>query len=212
MTDPADRIIGLYDDKAEGWIADRGPALGASGKSIDEAEALERFAAALPKGGAVLDVGCGSGWPWGAALLDRGFRVTGIDAAPSLIDHAAQTLPDGEWVVDDMRTLDLGRTFDGLLIWYSLFHLTPDDQSRAMERILAHAHASSVLMMTIHAEAGVSIGTWRGEPLYHASLGAQVFVDTLAMAGFAQVGAVAGAASERAGAWMFRRRSETPPS
>lgn len=114
MTDPADRIIGPYDDKAEGWIADRGPALGGSGKSIDEAEALERFAAALPKGGTVLDVGCGSGWPWGAALLDRGFHVTGIDA------------------------------------------------------------------------------------------------EALAKVGFAQVGAVAGTASERAATWMFRRRSETP--
>lgn len=212
MTDPADRIIGLYDDKAEGWIADRGPALGGSGKSIDEVEALDRFAAALPKGGTVLDVGCGSGWPWGAALLDRGFRVTGIDAAPRLIDHAAQSLPQGEWVVDDMRTLDLGRTFDGLLIWYSLFHLTPDDQSRAIERILAHAHASSVLMMTIHAEAGVSIGTWRGEPLYHASLGAPVFLDTLAKAGFSQVRAESRTMSEHASAWMFRRRSETSPS
>jgi 2-polyprenyl-3-methyl-5-hydroxy-6-metoxy-1,4-benzoquinol methylase len=61
MTDPADRILGLYDDKAEGWIADRGLALGGSGKSIDELEALERFCAALPPGAAVLDVGCGSG-------------------------------------------------------------------------------------------------------------------------------------------------------
>jgi hypothetical protein len=48
MTDPADRIIGLYSDKAEGWIADRGPALGGSGKTIDAVVALERFAAALP--------------------------------------------------------------------------------------------------------------------------------------------------------------------
>ncbi|MCA3701294.1 class I SAM-dependent methyltransferase [Brevundimonas sp.] len=212
MTDPADRTIGLYDDKAEGWIADRGPALGGSGKSIDEVEALERFAAALPKGGTVLDVGCGSGWPWGAALLDRGFRVTGIDAAPRLVDHAAQTLPDGEWVVDDMRSVDLGRTFEGLLIWPSMFHLTLGDQSRAIERILAHSYASSVLMMTIPAEASVSIGAWSGEPLFHASLGAPLYMDTLAKAGFTQVQLDSGTTSERASAWMFRRRSVKPTS
>lgn len=209
MTDPAERIIGLYDDKAEGWIADRGSALGGPGKSIDEVAALKRFAAALPRGATVLDVGCGSGWPWSAALLDRGFRVTGIDAARRLIEHASETLPEGDWVVDDMRTMDLGRTFDGLLIWYSLFHLTPGDQNRALDRVLAHARPDSVLMMTILAGAGVSIGTWRGEPLYHASLGASVYTDILARAGFTRVGTHSAMMSGKAGAWMFRRRSET---
>jgi trans-aconitate methyltransferase len=138
--------------------------------------------------------------------------VTGIDAATRLVDHAAQTLPDGEWVVDDMRSVDLGRTFEGLLIWPSLFHLTPGDQSRAIERILAHSSASSILMMTIPAEASVSIRAWSGEPLFHASLGATLYMDTLAKAGFTQVQLDSGTTSERASAWMFRRRSVKPTS
>ena len=138
--------------------------------------------------------------------------MTGIDAATRLVDHAAQTLPDGEWVVDDMRSVDLGRTFEGLLIWPSLFHLTPGDQSRAIERILAHSSASSILMMTIPAEASVSIGAWSGEPLFHASLGAPLYMDTLAKAGFTQVQLDSGTTSERASAWMFRRRSVKPTS
>jgi SAM-dependent methyltransferase len=185
MSDPAQRIIGLYDDKADGWIADRGRTLGRGGPVLDEAAALERFAKALPPGGAVLDVGCGSGWPWGAALLDRGFRVTGVDASPRLIAHAAESLPAGEWIVGDMRSFDLGRTFDGLLVWYSLFHLTPDDQRTALARILAHASPKAALLMTAGwGEAGVSIGEWRGEPLYHASLAVQAYDAILDRAGF----------------------------
>jgi SAM-dependent methyltransferase len=204
MTDPADRILGLYDDKAEGWIADRGLALGGSGKSIDELEALERFCAALPPGAAVLDVGCGSGWPWGAALIDRGCRVTGLNASPRLIAHAARTLPEGHWAVGDMRDLDLGRTFDGLLVWHSLFHLTPEDQRRALDRILAHAAPSASLMMTVPVEAAVQIGEWRGEALYHASLGGPVYEAILADAGFIRDPADEHAPSARAGAWLFR--------
>jgi trans-aconitate methyltransferase len=205
MTDPADRIIGLYDDKAEGWIADRGLALGGPGKSIDELEALERFCAALPPGASVLDVGCGSGWPWGAALIDRGYSVTGLDASARLIAHATQTLPSGEWMVGDMRTFDLQRTFDGLLVWYSLFHLKPEDQRTALRRMLNHASAASILMMTVPAEAGATVGVWRGEPLYHASLGAQGYAALLADEGFRRVGPDEPTKSERSGAWLYWR-------
>lgn len=184
MTDPAARIVGLYDDKAEDWIADRGPALGRGGPVTDEVTALRRFAELLPPRGRVLDVGCGSGRPWGAALLERGFRFTGIDASPRLIAHARETLPDGEWRVADMRTLDLDRTFEGLLIWFSLFHLTPDDQRLALEKILAHAAPVASLLMTAGGVEGVSIGEWRGEPLYHASLGADAYDAILRAAGF----------------------------
>lgn len=185
MSDPAGRIIGLYDDRAQDWVADRGRSLGRGGAVLDEAAALERFAAMLPPGGTVLDVGCGSGWPWGAALLERGFRVTGVDSSSRLIAHAADTLPTGDWIVGDMRTLELGRTFDGLLIWYSLFHLTPEDQRTAMARILSHAAPKAALLMTAGwGEAGVSVGEWRGEPLYHASLAADSYEAMLDRAGF----------------------------
>ena len=185
MTDPAARIVGLYDGQAEGWIADRGRALGGPGKSLDEVAALDRFLATLPPAARVLDVGCGSGWPMGAALLERGVHLTGVDASPRLIDHARQTLPTGEWIVGDMRTFDLGRVFDGVLIWHSLFHLTPDDQRIALDRILAHAAATSSVLLTESGQAGVSLGRWRGEPLYHASLGAAAYRKALEAVGFA---------------------------
>jgi SAM-dependent methyltransferase len=203
MTDPAARIIGLYDDKAEGWIADRGLAVGGPGKTIDEVEALERFAAAMPPSASVLDVGCGSGWPWGAALIARGFHVTGIDSSPRLIDHARQTLPQGEWIVGDMRTFDLGRTFDALLIWYSLFHLPPGDQEMALERIFAHAKPDVVLMMTPSDAPGVAVGSWRGEPLFHASLGEPTYTTLLGRAGLAR----ADEPTREASPWIFRRRT-----
>ncbi len=204
MSDPAARIVGLYDDRAEGWIADRGRAFGRGGRVLDEAAALERFVAALPPGARVLDVGCGSGWPWGAALLDRGFRVTGVDTSPNLIAHATATLPAGEWIVGDMRTLDLGRTFEGLLVWFSLFHLTPQDQRTTLARILAHASPKAALLMTAGwGEAGVSVGDWRGEPLYHASLDPEEYRAILGDHGFVVDASLSDLDATRV--WLARR-------
>ena len=128
--------------------------------------------AALAPGDAVLDVGCGSGRPVAAALLERGFAVTGLDSSAKLVAWAAKALPGGKFVQGDMRTLDLGRTFAGILAWHSLFHLSPEDQGRALARLLDHADPRAVVMFSTGHIRGHAMGEWRGEPLYHGSLDA----------------------------------------
>lgn len=161
---PSDRISGLYEDNAAAW------------DEVREADAslerpwLDRFCARLPAGAAILDVGCGSGRPSAGELVRRGFRVTGIDSSPSLIALCRARMPGQEWIVADMRTLDLGRRFEGIVVWHSSFHLTPDDQRALFPRLAAHSAPGGALMFTGGEEAGVRIGEWQSEPLYHASL------------------------------------------
>ena len=81
-------IVDLYDRRAADWIADRGHAL-----TEPDTVWLDRFTAGLKPGDTVLDVGCGSGRPLAAALLEGGFRVTGVDSSARLIAHAERDLP-----------------------------------------------------------------------------------------------------------------------
>lgn len=201
MTHPsAKRIVGLYRDKADDWVRDRGATLYSGDGWVDEAVWLDRFAAGLPAGATILDVGCGSGWPIGAALLERGHQVTGVDASPGLIAHAQATLPAGVWSVGDMReSLPLG-PFDGVLAWHSLFHLSPDDQKKVLPKLAACVAEGGRLMFTSGQAHGEIIGDWRGEPLYHASLGPEAYRALLADAGLSVEydGAVSGV-------WLARR-------
>lgn len=184
MTHPsAKRIVGLYRDKADDWVRDRGATLYSGDGGVDEAVWLDWFVADLPAGATILDVGCGSGWPMGAALLVRGFRVRGVDGSPGLIAHAQATLPTGVWSVGDMReTLPPG-PFDGVLAWHSLFHLSPDDQSKVLPKLAACVAEGGRLMFTSGHTHGETIGQWRGEPLYHASLDPEAYRALLAGAG-----------------------------
>ena len=201
MIDPAEAaaadIIGLYDRRSSDWIADRGTVL----TDADRAW-LDRFTAGFSPGDTILDVGCGSGRPIAAALLERGFRVTGIDASARLIAHAAADLSSGRFVQADMRSLDLGQTFAGVLAWHSLFHLSPEDQRRTLPRLLAHCAPRATIMFTSGPALGSLVGDWRGEPLYHGSLNPQDYEAALSEAGFS----VASAASADGGqAWLARR-------
>lgn len=49
------------------------------------AEAVREWAAGLPAGATVLDLGCGHGVPVSEVLIDGGHRVYGIDASPTLV-------------------------------------------------------------------------------------------------------------------------------
>ena len=55
-----------------------------AGLDVAEGALVDRF---LPAGGTVLDLGCGNGRV-ALALAERGFRVEGIDIAPSMIEEA----------------------------------------------------------------------------------------------------------------------------
>ena len=144
----------------------------------------DRFAAALPQSARVLDLGCGSGSPVGIFLAEHGFRVTGIDSSPTLIALCQQRMPDHEWTVGDMREPKLSGKFDGILAWDSFFHLTPDDQRRMFDVFAQYAAPLTVLMFNSGATHGEVVGSYRGDPLYHASLGSEEYTQLLNNAGF----------------------------
>jgi SAM-dependent methyltransferase len=180
MTDESERIIGLYRRHARAWANDRGDRL-------FEAAWLERFLALLPDAAAVLDIGCGSGRPIARTVLGRGHAVTGVDSAPEMIAMCQADFPGHDWIVADMRGLALDRRFGGILAWDSFFHLTADDQRRMFPVFARHAGPRAALMFTSGPAQGEAIGSYGGEPLYHASLDPAEYRDLLAGNGFAVV-------------------------
>ena len=175
-----ERIVGLYEENAEAWDRMRG-------RDLIERPWLERFSALLPEGAAVLDLGCGMGEPIGRWLIERGFRLTGVDSSPSLIAMCSERFPDQEWIVADMRTLDLARRFDGTIVWHSAFHLRPDAQRSLFPILAAHAAPGAALMFTSGDGEGERIGAWQGEPLYHSSLSPAEYEALLRANGFEPV-------------------------
>jgi len=144
----------------------------------------ERFIDALPENATVLDLGSGGGSPVAMNLVARGRRVTGVDSSTTLISLCRNRLPDQEWIVADMRSVSLGRRFNGVLAWDSFFHLTPDDQRGMFCVFATHAAKGTVLMFNTGPAYGEAIGSYRGDPLYHASLDAAEYKDLLVRSGF----------------------------
>ncbi len=77
---------------------------------------IREWSRKLPKGGSVLDLGCGTGAPI-ATMLDReGFEVYGIDASPSMVAAFRRQLPHAPVTCEAIeRSRFFDRTFDGVI-------------------------------------------------------------------------------------------------
>lgn len=181
MRDLSGTIIAHYERHAADWDADRR----ASG--WNDRKWHDRFTALLGAGAGVLDLGCGGGSPVAGNLAARGMRVTGVDSSERLIALCRARMPEQEWIVADMRGLRLDRTFDGILAWDSFFHLAPDAQRAMFATFATHAHAGTVLMFNTGPAFGEAIGTYRGDPLYHASLDREEYARLLAAHDFGMI-------------------------
>ncbi|MFC3849159.1 class I SAM-dependent methyltransferase [Corynebacterium hansenii] len=82
--------------------AERWANFAAQGRDIDgEARLIDAMA---PRGGRILDAGCGQG-RLGGYLAQRGHRVVGVDIDPYLISEARKVQPGGTWKVGDLANL-----------------------------------------------------------------------------------------------------------
>ena len=69
-----------YEDVASVFITGRGRNSSGVGASV-----VAGWSQTLPGGGTVLDLGCGTGIPISQVLIERGFKVYGVDASPTIV-------------------------------------------------------------------------------------------------------------------------------
>lgn len=190
-SEDAAAVVDLYHRKAQDWIESRARG-GQMEKPLMEKPWLDRFRALVPPGAPILDIGCGSAVPMAAQLVAAGHPVVGVDSSPAMIDACRKRFPAQQWIVADMRALGLQQNFAGMLAWDSFFHLCPDDQRNMFPRFRAHASPQAALMFTSGPAHGEAIGSFGGEPLYHASLDAAEYRALLDRNGFGVVSHVVG--------------------
>ena len=209
MKEFAARIMAHYERHARDWDADRNRHV----EPWNDKPWHERFADALPEGGAsVLDLGCGSGAPVATFLAALGCQITGVDSSPTMIALCRARLPGHAWLVADMRTLALPRRFDGILAWDSYFHLTPEDQRGMFAVFARHAAPAAALMFNTGPAQGEIVGSYRGDPLYHASLDPHEYTALLDGAGFDLVAHVAEDRQSGGGRTVWLARARKPPA
>jgi hypothetical protein len=103
----------------------------------------------------------------------------GSTFAEPMLAMARTRFPEARWINADMRDLDLGESFAGLIAWDSFFHLSPDEQRSTIPRLARHVAPGGCLLLTVGPSASERIGSVGGEPVYHASLSIDEYEERL---------------------------------
>jgi 2-polyprenyl-3-methyl-5-hydroxy-6-metoxy-1,4-benzoquinol methylase len=97
---------------------------------------VRSWARRLPAGASILDIGCGSGVPISAALVEDGFAVAGIDASPTMVSAFRRQFPSAAVACEAAEQSSFfGRTFDGAIAIGLMFLLAEASQRELISRI-----------------------------------------------------------------------------
>jgi SAM-dependent methyltransferase len=174
----AEDLRAVYEAEAARFDRDRN-------RSLIERKWLDPFLALIPAGAPVLDIGCGAGEPIARHLIERGHPVTGVDFAAAMLAIARARFPEEEWLQADMRALDLGARFGGIVAWDSFFHLTRGEQRAVVPRFARHLLPGGALLFTSGPADAEATGAVGGRPVHHASLSPAAYAALLEANGLA---------------------------
>ena len=103
----------------------------------------------IPAGGAVLDLGCGSGLPVARNLTAAGFQVTGVDISAVQIRRARELVPQARFACADVAAITFSlASFDAVVSLFALIHLPLDDQPVVLGKIAAWLRPGGLLLVT----------------------------------------------------------------
>lgn len=113
----------------------------------------------------ILDIGCGSGIPVDKYLINKGFKVIGIDISDEQIKLAKQNIPEGTFEVTNMSDLKEGYyQVDAIVSFYAIFHIPREEHQELFKKINSFLPIGGLVLVTMGADE------WEGtEDDFHGS-------------------------------------------
>lgn len=120
----------------------------------DYAEETEQFVKAIKENSHIetktlLHLGCGAGGH--DYTFKKHFKVTGVDISEEMLELAKEVNPEIKYICGDMRTVNLGESFDAVAIPDSIMHMiTLDDLRKTINTASQHLKPGGVLLIVAH--------------------------------------------------------------
>ena len=139
MTQPFDPAsIAYYDENSDVFIANTA--------GISMGKLYEPFLKNIPKGGRILDLGCGSGRDT-KFFSDQSYDVVAIDASAKMVE-ATESIADADVRQLRFDEMDFADEFDGIWACASLLHIPEDELKNILGKCLQALRPSGAIYVS----------------------------------------------------------------
>ncbi len=163
---------------------------------------------ALPRGSALLDLGCGAGTPTTKRLAEY-FTVTGVDISQRQIERARRDVPNATFIRSDITSLHLPpSSFDAVTAFFSIIHVPREEQSDLLRSIAAWLRPNGQFVATM-ATTGKEADfdkCWLGAPMFWSGFDSDTNKKMVQMAGLEIVSAEETRDSDGHFLWLIARK------
>jgi SAM-dependent methyltransferase len=97
----------------------------------------------------VLDLGCGTGIPVAKYIVEKGFRVVGVDQSEKMLEIARLAVPEAEFIHSDMIDVQLPEGFGGAIAWDSIFHVERKHHSDIFLKLAQSLELGGRLLLSV---------------------------------------------------------------
>lgn len=114
--------------------------------TIDMSKLYKEFLNNIPKGGTILDLGCGSGRD-SKAFIDKGYKITAVDGSKELAQSASKLIGQ-EVLVSKFEELSLIDKFHGIWACASLLHVNKKDILNVIKNVSSNLNDNGIFYMS----------------------------------------------------------------
>jgi len=118
---------------------------------------VDRVLDGLPPQAKVLDLGCGTGNPIARHIIDRGFRVVGIDQSQQMLAIAQHVIPEAELIHADIIDVQLNERFDAAIVWDSAFHVPRQHHAAIYRKVAGTLEPGGRMLLSVGGEGAESL-------------------------------------------------------
>ena len=181
MSDSRTQLVGAgYDamvDTWEEWVAQI--------EDDPRVEWCNELAARIPKGGRVVELGCGGGTAETRRLAGE-FRLTGVDLSSEQLHRARARVPEAEFLHADFTEVEFeSGSVDAVAAFYSFNHVPRELVGELLARIHSWLRAGGLFLGVLGAgDTAGWTGEWLGTTMYFSSWTPETNRRLLEQAGF----------------------------
>lgn len=133
----------------------------------------------LPAGAKILDLGCGTGNPIARHIVERGFRVIGVDQSKKLLEIAKTIVPEAELIHANMIEIQFAEEFAAAVAWDSVFHVERKLHSAIYRKLADSLEPGGRLLLSVGGSGAESTDS-KAEGISSEMFGHTFFYDAYA--------------------------------